>query len=314
MLDKTVVIALGGNAISMPQSVGTIPDQFGATRATCPHIVRVIERGYNIILTHGNGPQIGNVLRRVERARDVIYPLPLDICVADTIGGMGYMIQQCMENALFRQNLRRTIITVITQMVVAADDPAFQNPTKPIGPFMTREEAEERRSREGWMVTEDSGRGYRRVVPSPRPLRIVEISAIRNLVESGCIVIACGGGGIPVVVDADGALTGVEGVIDKDLATALLAAELGIGTMIVSTGVEKVAIQFNKPGQRRLDTLTVAEAKKYLSDGEFPAGSMGPKIEAAVQFLEHGGREVIITTPEHIADALDGDCGTRVVP
>ncbi|MBI4179610.1 carbamate kinase [bacterium] len=313
-IGHTLVIALGGNAITPPGLQGTIPEQFQATRETCEHIVNLIERGHRVILTHGNGPQVGNVLRRVERARDEIYPLPLDICVADTEGGMGYMIQQCMENALRRRRIKKSIITVITQMIVDSKDPAFQKPTTPIGPFLGVEEAEARRREAGWQIVEDAGRGYRRVVPSPRPLRIVEIHAIRALVEDGCIVIACGGGGIPVVSDESGDLQGVEGVIDKDLATALLATDLGTKTMIISTGTEKVALNFKKPDQVLIDELKVADARDYLARGHFPAGSMGPKIEAAIQFLEKGGEEVIITTPASLSRALDGKTGTRILP
>lgn len=311
---QTLVIALGGNAISPPNLEGTIAQQFQATRETCEHIVTLFERGYDVLITHGNGPQVGNVLRRVERSRDEIYPLPLDVCVADTEGGMGYMIQQCMENALKKRGIKKSIITVITQMVVDPADPAFQKPTKPIGPFLGIEEAEDRKKRDGWQVVEDAGRGYRRVVPSPRPRRIVEINAIRALARDGCIVIACGGGGIPVIVDESGYIRGVEGVIDKDLATALLATQIGAKTLIISTGTEKVALNFRKPNQLLLDELRLADARAYLAQGHFPAGSMGPKIEAAIEFLEKGGAQVVITTPEHLADALDGKTGTRILP
>ena len=314
MDDKTLVIALGGNAITPPSQEGNIPQQFQATQETCEHIVTLIERGFDIVLTHGNGPQVGNVLRRVEKARDEIYTLPLDVCVADTEGGMGYMIQQSMENALKKRKIKKSIITVITQVVVDAADSAFQKPSKPIGPFMGVEEAQERRAKDHWQVVEDASRGYRRVVPSPRPIRIVEINAIRSLIRDNCIVIACGGGGIPVVVDGSGRLRGVEGVIDKDWATALLACEIGAKTMIISTGTEKVSLNFKKPDQVLLDELHLADARTYLSQGQFPAGSMGPKIEAAIQFLEKGGRQVIVTVPERLADALDGKTGTRVLP
>lgn len=314
MDNKTLVIALGGNAITPPDLEGTIPQQYAATRQTCGNIVALIERGHDILLTHGNGPQVGNVLRRVECARDEIYPLPLDVCVADTQGGMGYMIQQCMENELLHRTLKKSIVTVITQVVVRSDDPAFRNPTKPIGPFMGIEEAEDRKKADRWQVVEDAGRGYRRVVPSPRPVRIIEIGAIRALIRERCIVIACGGGGIPVAVDGDGDIRGVECVIDKDLATALLACEIGAKSMIISTGVEKVAIHFKKPNQVLLDEMRLSDARAYQQQGHFPAGSMGPKIESAIYFLEHGGREVIITTPAHLADALDGKTGTRIVP
>lgn len=313
MEDKILVIALGGNAITPPSLEGNIPQQFEATRETCEHIVTLIERGYRIALTHGNGPQVGNVLRRVERARDEIYTLPLDVCVADTEGGMGYMIQQCMENVLKKRKIKKSIITVITQMIVDAGDNAFHKPTKPIGPFMGVEEAELRRKKDGWQIIEDAGRGYRRVVPSPRPLRIVEISAIKALIRENCIVIACGGGGIPVVVDPSGNLRGVEGVIDKDLATALLACDIGAKTLVISTGTEKVALNFKKPGQVLLDEIRAADARAYLSQGQFPPGSMGPKIEAAIHFLENGGEQVIITTPSSLANALDGKTGTRIV-
>ena len=308
----SVVIALGGNAITPAHLEGNIPEQFESTRNTCEHIVRLVERGYNVLLTHGNGPQVGNVLRRVEFSRKDVYPLPLDVCVADTEGGMGYMIQQCMENALRKHRLKKSIITVITQIIVDTADPAFLKPTKPVGPFMGIEEAEVRRKVDGWHVVEDAGRGYRRVVPSPRPIRIVEINAIRALIRENCILIACGGG-IPVASDADGNLRGVEGVIDKDLATALLAGDVGAETLIISTGTEKVALHYKKSNQQLLDVIHLPDARRYLAEGHFPAGSMGPKIEAAIQFIERGGKEVIITTPEHLSHALDGKTGTRIL-
>lgn len=309
-----MVIALGGNAIIPVAKQGTIEEQLELTRATMIQVARLIEQGHLVAITHGNGPVVGNIVMRNEMAKDVIPPMPLDVCGADSEGGIGYMIQQSLQNQLRQMGIEKDVFTIITQVVVDPKDPAFAKPTKPIGPFYEREAAEEMARLKGWSIVEDSGRGYRRVVPSPVPLEIVEWKAIEGAIASGAIVIAVGGGGIPVVRDSTGDLRGVEAVIDKDLASSVLASELRADLLMMLTEVEKVALSFGKPGQRDLDLLTVAEAKAYLAAGEFPPGSMGPKIEAAIEFLEGGGRAVIITRPELISEALEGRRSTRIVP
>jgi carbamate kinase len=308
---KPAVVAMGGNSITKANQAGTIPEQFANARETSRHIAAMIARGYDVVVTHGNGPQVGNILLRAEMASCVLPGLPLDTCGADSQGGMGYMIQQVLGSELRKRGIERDVVTVLTQVVVDASDPAFSNPSKPIGPFYTGEEAERKRAEAGWAVVEVGHRGWRRVVPSPMPVRIVEIGAIRALLGAGCVVIAVGGGGIPVVEDG-GELKGVEAVIDKDHASRLLAVEIGAGLFLMSTDVERVALNFGKENQRELPTLSIEEAKEYYRQGQFPPGSMGPKILAGVAFLEAGGESVIITNPESIERALDGETGTRL--
>lgn len=312
-MNKLAVVAIGGNSISKETQVGTIPEQFENSRETSKHLAKMIAMGYDIVLTHGNGPQVGNVLLRVEYSKQYVYPIFLDTCVSDTQGGMGYMLQQVLGNELRNDGINKTVATVVTQVLVDKNDPSFQNPTKPIGPFYSKEEAEKSRKEKGWSIVEDAGRGYRRVVPSPIPIDILEKDAIKTLVQNGYIVIAVGGGGIPVVKDEKGDISGVEAVIDKDRASSLLANQINADVLIISTGVEKVAVNYKKPEQKWIDKMTIAEAKKYLEEGQFPKGSMGPKIQASMQFLEKGGKEVIITDPEHITEALEGKTGTRIV-
>lgn len=312
-MGRTIVVAFGGNAITKPGQRGDLTDQYSATHEVARELAKVIAAGNRLVVTHGNGPQVGNILRRVELAASELYVLPLDTCVSDSQGGMGYMIQQVLGNELRRAGIRKPVATIITQCVVAADDPAMKNPTKPIGSFMTAELAAEHARNEGWTVKEDAGRGWRRVVPSPKPFEIVEASVIRRLVLAGEIVIACGGGGIPVVRESNGDLRGIEAVIDKDLASALLAREIGADLLWVMTGVPRVALNFGKPNQTLLERMTVAEAKRYLAEGHFPAGSMGPKVAAAIDYLEKGGTEVLISDTEGIQDAFEGRTGTRVV-
>jgi carbamate kinase len=271
----------------------------------------MIARGYDVVITHGNGPQIGNILLRAELASTTLPPLPLDTCGADAQGGMGYMLQQVLGSVLKDRGIAKDVVTVLTQVLVDRDDPAFGKPTKPIGPFYSRDEAEKRRADLGWDIAEDANRGWRRVVPSPMPTRVIESGPIKALLKAGCVVIAVGGGGIPVV-EVEGRLKGVEAVIDKDHASRLLANEIGAELLLISTAVERVSLHYGKPNETRLSALTVAEAKRYLAEKHFAAGSMGPKIQAAIDFIEGGGREVIITSPEHIGDALDGKTGTRV--
>jgi carbamate kinase len=313
-LAGTAVIAIGGNAITRPDQKGTIPEQFANTRASAEHIADMIEEGYNVVITHGNGPQVGNILLRAELAEHILYPLPLDTCDADSQGGMGYMIQQVLDNVLNRRGLKKTVVTLVTQVVVDKNDPAFRKPTKPIGPFYEQSKAEKYKRERGWEIVEDAGRGYRRVVPSPMPLDIVEKDAIKSLVETGNIVIAVGGGGIPVVKTEDGSLVGVEAVVDKDLASSLLAKILHADLFMISTNVEKVSLNYMKPNQKDLDRMSLAEAKQYLAAGHFPPGNMGPKIRAAIEYLEAGGERVIITSIECLGRALRGETGTHITP
>jgi carbamate kinase len=307
-----IVVALGGNAISREDQKGDIPDQINNCHITAKYIVDLVAAGHKVVTTHGNGPQVGNILRRVEAARGIVYPLPLDICGAHSQGGIGYILQREINNTFKERGIEKIAYTVVTQCLVDRNDPAFQKPTKPVGPFFTKEKIQTMVDQEKWAVVEDAGRGYRRVVPSPRPKRIVEEKVIRQIVELGEAVICCGGGGIPVV-EEKGSLVGVEGVIDKDFATSLLARCIQADLMIISTGIEKVAIHFKKLGEKFLDQMTVAEAKKYYDAGEFPPGSMGPKILAAIEFIEETGKDVIITLPETMMEAVKGKAGTRIV-
>lgn len=312
--ERTIVVALGGNAISPPDAEGNISQQFDAARLSAARIVDLIVAGYQPVITHGNGPQVGNVLRRVELAAHELYTLPLDICVADTQSGIGYMIGQCVMNELRRRGMGRAVATVVTSVEVERDDPAFEKPSKPIGRFYSADKAAEMQQRYGWRMVEDAGRGYRRVVASPMPRRIVEMELIRRMVLAGELMVAAGGGGIPVVRDERGDLKGIDAIIDKDRTAALLAAGLGVRTLVIATEVDRVAINFGKADERAVERMTVAEARKHLRDGQFPAGSMGPKIEAAVEFVSRveGGR-VLICDLAGLADAVGGKGGTWVV-
>jgi len=277
-------------------------------------LVRTLRLDDHLVISHGNGTVVGNILIRNYAAADRIPPMPLDVCDADSQGGMGYMIVQCLGNALTEAKKKRPVTAVVTRVQVDAGDPAFQNPTKPIGPFYSEEDARQRAAERGWVVREDSGRGWRRVVPSPRPASILELEGIRTLLDAGHIVIAAGGGGVPVVLDPQGNETGVEAVIDKDRASAVLATKLKMESLIIVTGVTHLAINFGKPNQRNLDRVTVEEAMVYMEAGEFGVGSMKPKIEASLAFLHEGGREVLITSPEHLGLAFEGRSGTQIVP
>ena len=314
MSQPLAVIAIGGNSLIKDNQKMTVVDQYAAAGETSHHIAALVAAGYRVVVTHGNGPQVGFILLRSDLAKNVLHQVPLESCVADTQGAIGYQVGQTLANELRRQNLHKPVVTVVTQVLVAPDDPAFQNPTKPIGPFYTEEDAQKHAAADGWTLKEDAGRGWRRVVASPKPLAIIEEETIRRLLQQDVIVIAVGGGGIPVVENAAGDLEGRAAVIDKDLASCLLAKNLKADLFIISTGVDKVAVDFKKPTQRFLDTLTVAEARKYLAEGQFPAGSMGPKIEAAIDFLVHGGKKVIITQPHLLEDAIAGRNGTHLVP
>lgn len=308
------VVAVGGNALIGPASGGTIGEQRTLTRVSMHAVARLIEAGFSVVLTHGNGPVVGNIVIRNEAAASRIPPMPLDICVADSCGGIGYMIQQELIGELGALGLRKSVITLVTQVEVDPADPAFQRPTKPIGPFYAAEEAEALRREKGWVVVEDSGRGYRRVVASPTPLSIVEAEVVRQVVDLGAVVIAAGGGGIPVRRGEDGRLHGVEAVIDKDRAALLLADVVGAKIFVILTAVEKVSIRFGKKDQLDLDRMSLAEARRLLAGGEFPAGSMGPKIEAAIAFLERGGRGVLVTSVDRLMEGVEGRTGTWILP
>ncbi|MCZ6655456.1 MAG: carbamate kinase [Planctomycetota bacterium] len=312
---KLLVVALGGNAISKPGEPPDIPNQFKTTAETAKSLADLIEAGHRIVITHGNGPQVGKVLRRVELSVPTVYPLPLEICVADTQGGMGYMIAQCLGNELHRRGLPGRVTAVVTTICVDRHDPAFDSPTKPIGSFYDKQAADELQRNDGWVMTEVLIGQYRRVVPSPAPIEIMEKEAIKKLVAGGEIVITCGGGGVPVVRNDDGQYQGVAAVIDKDLASALLARDIAADGMIVLTSIARVCLNFEKPNQTELDRLTLDEARRHLAAGQFPPGSMGPKIESAVQFLENSQNPdafVLIATPERLREALDGKTGTRI--
>lgn len=312
-MSEKILIALGGNALIKPHQAGTIDEQLANLAAGLDGIVELVERGHQLVITHGNGPQVGNILLRVEAARGQAYDLPLDVCVAQSQGELGYLIQQSLQNALLRRGLKRPVVSVISQVIVSEDELRWQKPTKPIGPFYTEGQAQLLK-KQGYSMVQDAGRGYRRVVRSPAPLAIVEQDVIKMLFEQGVIVIAVGGGGIPVTMNANGYLRGVAAVVDKDLASATLANAIGADKIMDLTSVEKVKLNYGKPNERDLDRLTTSEAKRYLADGQFPRGSMGPKIEASIQFLEHGGQRVIISTLEKLIEAFDGTTGTHVYP
>jgi carbamate kinase len=312
---KTAIVAVGGNALIIDDQHQSIPDQSKAAAISSRYVADMVEAGVTVILTHGNGPQVGFILRRSGIAKGTVPEVPVDYADADTQGAIGYMFQRALYNEFKRRRLNRKVVTIVTQVLVDRGDPALSNPSKPIGAYMEQEVAENLAAKLGWVVKEDAGRGWRRVVGSPKPKRIIELEVIQALVEQGHVVIACGGGGIPVVEDAQGNLEGLEAVIDKDFASALLAHDLDADLFVVSTGVEKVAINFNKPEQRWIDQMTLTEARRYLAEGHFPMGSMGPKIEAIASFLEPGGkRRAIITDPPNLGRALTGATGTHVIP
>ena len=312
-MPKLAVVAVGGNSLIKDKDHQSIPDQYAAGVESMAHVAGMIEAGWDVVVTHGNGPQVGFILRRAELSLHELHPVPLDYCGADTQGAIGYMFQRALHNEFRRRRIEKSAVTVVTQVLVDRNDPAFQKPSKPIGSFMEEAAAQQHRQRDQWAVVEDAGRGWRRVVASPIPKRIVEEAAIRSLIGAGFVVISTGGGGIPVVEDEHGDLTGVEAVIDKDFAGALLASSLQADLFLISTAVEKVALNFNKPDQRWLDRLTLAEAQAYLKEGHFAKGSMEPKIRAIISYLERGGKEALITDPENIERALRGETGTRIV-
>jgi carbamate kinase len=310
---KTAVVAIGGNSLILDKQHEDVESQWDAVRETCKHIADMIERGWNLVITHGNGPQVGFILRRNELASHEVHSTPLDLIGADTQGSIGYMIAQMLGNEFKRRGINQPIASVVTQVLVDRNDPGFQNPTKGIGGFTTEDDARKFED-DGWRVVEDAGRGWRRVIASPMPLKIIELEAIRTLVDQGFIVIAVGGGGIPVIQDEDGNLVGTRAVIDKDRATSLLAQELKVDLFLISTAVSQVAINFNEPNQQWLNQMTVNEARKYQAEGHFKPGSMGPKVEAVLSFLDtHPGGKALITDPPNIANALDGKTGTWIV-
>jgi len=310
---NTIIVAIGGNALQKPGEKPTAENMLKNLEMTSEYLVDLLSENFNLVITHGNGPQVGNLLLQQEFAKNVIPPFPIDVNDAQTQGSIGYMISQSIRNVLIKKGKKKSVCAVVTQIVVDPNDPAFQNPTKPVGPFYKKEEAERLFKEKKWKMMEDAGRGYRRVVPSPIPLDIIEIEAIKTLVESGVVVIAAGGGGIPVFKANDGTLKGVEAVIDKDRASSLLGKLLNADLLLILTAVEKVYLNFGKPNQREIDQLSTVEAKKYLDEGHFPKGSMGPKIEAAIDFVEATGRECIITSMEKVKIALKGKTGTKIV-
>jgi len=311
---QTAVVAVGGNSLIVDDQHQSIPDQVKAATTTSHYVADMVEAGWTVVLTHGNGPQVGFILRRSGIAKGVVPEVPVDYADADTQGAIGYMFQRALYNEFQRRKLKRKVVAVVTQVLVDPNDPAFRNPTKPIGAHMTEDVAKSLAEDFGWVVKEDAGRGWRRVVASPMPQKIIEHDIIEALIDLGYIVIACGGGGIPVLRDAQGDLQGLEAVIDKDFASSLLARDLGAELFVVSTGVEKVAVDFGKPAQRWLERVTLAEVRKYLAEGQFPKGSMGPKIEAIISFLEGGGTRALITNPPNLGRALSGATGTHIVP
>jgi len=311
---KLIVVAFGGNAVYPPTIKGLAEEQLEIMDAACELLVPVFRAGYRAVLTHGNGPVVGNILFRMALTSKHLVPMPMDVCVAHSQGGIGYMLQQSLANVLARHGIRASVSSIVTEVEVDPNDPAFTHPTKPVGRFFSEADAQRIAAETGWDFVEDSGRGWRRVVPSPMPLAILETPAINALLAAGVIPIAAGGGGIPVVRAPGGGYRGVAAVVDKDLTSGLLAADVGAGQLVMLTGVERVALDFGKPTQRSIERLTVAEARKHLADGQFPPGSMGPKIAAALGFIERGGPRAVITSLDKLDLALDGRAGTAIVP
>ena len=308
-----VLVSLGGNAILKHGQRGTVEEQEENVQNTAKHLASILRRGERLAITHGNGPQVGNILLQNEMAKEKLPPMPLDVCGAESQGMIGYMLQRALRSELESGGPKLAVVTIVSQTLVDAEDPAFRNPTKPVGPFYSANEAKQLRESKGWRVVSDSGRGYRRVVPSPTPLDILEKETIIRLFESGTVVISVGGGGVPVIREKNGTIRGVEAVLDKDRTAALLAKTLGVETLLILTDVEKVFVNYGKPDQRALDRVTVQDCKKYLSEGQFPEGSMGPKIESAVTFLSgSSGRRVVVASLEMAEEALKGTAGTTI--
>jgi carbamate kinase len=305
------VLAIGGNSLIRSKDRSSFAEQLATTAETCRHIADLAEAGNEVVVTHGNGPQVGFILIRSHLSRNRLPEVPFDACNAQTQAEIGYMIQQSLDNEFRRRSISRPVVTIVTQVVVSAADPAFRQPSKPVGPFYTKAEAAKLEKELGWTVREDAGRGFRRLVPSPRPVEVVEKPEVECLLRSGAVVIACGGGGIPVVRN-NGTLKGVAAVIDKDLASSLLAGEIGAERLVVSTAVEQVYLNFGQANQLPLGRVKAGEMREHLAARQFPSGSMGPKVEAALDFLSRGGKEVIITDPEHLTEALQGRTGTHI--
>jgi len=308
------LVAMGGHAFMQADETGTIEEHERNAERIAAILMTLVERGYNLIVTHGNGPQVGNLLIQQEQSRDELPLMPLDVLVAMTEGSLGYILQQALLNQLRRREMKTYVVTVVTQVVVDAHDPAFQSYNKPIGPFLSREEAERRRDERGWRLGEDpGGRGFRRFVPSPRPLRVIQRHMIRETAQAGHIVVACGGGGIPIHIREDGKYVGIEAVVDKDLTSSVLARDVHAELLIMLTAVPHVYVEYGKPGQRALTAVTLDEIRTFVADGQFPGGSMGPKIEAAIGFLEQGGRRALITDPDGLPAAMEGRAGTHII-
>lgn len=314
---KVAVVAIGGNSLIKDSKHQTVEDQYQAAKESCYHIADMIETGWDVAIGHGNGPQVGFILRRSEIAHRVegMHEVPLDVCGADSQGAIGYALQQNLQNELNKRGIRKHVATVVTQVLVNKNDPAFKHPTKPIGGFMEEQEAKHREADMGWTVVEDAGRGWRRVVASPLPEEVVEIDAVNTLIEAGIVVITVGGGGIPVIDEGNRSLRGVAAVIDKDYASSLLAKLIQADLFLISTSIEKVALNFGKPNQKWIDQMTVSQAKAYLAEGiHFAKGSMAPKIQAIIWFMENGGKKALITNPENIGRAMRGETGTWIIP
>ncbi len=313
MDSKLIVIAIGGNSLIEDSKHVTVSAQYDAAAKTAYHIARLIKEGHRVVIAHGNGPQVGYILLRAEYARKILHAVPLDSCVADTQGAIGYQLQRALDNELAKLGADVQVATIVTQVEVDDKDPSFNNPTKPIGSFMNEEEAMHHKNEDGWSVVEDAGRGYRRVVASPKPKAIVELKSVKTMLDNGVVVIAAGGGGIPVVRDENGMIEGREAVIDKDLAAALMAKQLKADLFVISTAVEKVCLNYGKPDQKTLDTINLEEAEEYMAEGHFAPGSMLPKMQAMVDFVKSTGNMGLITDPAHLYDSLYGDSGTKIV-
>jgi carbamate kinase len=312
-MSKTALVAVGGNSLIRAGEKGTIAQQLANTRRTAAALRHLFELGFHLVITHGNGPQVGAQLLRSERASDVVYSQTLDVCGAASQGEIGYLLAQSLHNELSANGITVPVVCLVTQTVVSTDDPAMQHPTKPIGPFYSRADAEEKKRTLGWHIVEDAARGYRRVVPSPQPLEIVELDLIRKLVDGGALVVSTGGGGIPVVHE-NGGLRGVEAVIDKDRASAVLASQLGVDLFAISTDTDYVYLNYKKPNQSPILQSTASELAEHHREGHFPPGNMGPKVESVLSFLRKGGKEAVITSYQHLADAVRGKAGTRILP
>ena len=310
-MNPITVIAVGGNSLIRSKDRSSFADQLATTADTCRSIADVVETGHDVVVTHGNGPQVGFILIRSHLARNRLPEVPFDACNAQTQAEIGYMIQQSLGNEFKRRGIRKPVVTIVTQVVVDAADPAFSSPSKPVGPFYTKGEAAKLEKDLGWAMREDAGRGFRRLVPSPRPVEVIEKPEVECLLRSGAVVVACGGGGIPVIRQ-NGALSGVAAVIDKDLASSLLAGEIGAERLVISTAVPQVYVNYGRTNQQALESVSTRDLKEHLAAGQFPSGSMGPKIEAALDFLQRGGREVVITDPDHLAAAMAGKAGTHI--